>query len=45
MDGLKVVTGVIHDQNRLFVGDYLTHNIETEIDLGDVEKRWREKEL
>ena len=45
IDGLKIVTGVIHDENRLFVSDYFTSNSETEIDFDDVETRWSEKEL
>ena len=45
LDGLVVVTGVIHDENRLFVSDYFSSNSETEIDFDDVETRWRELAL
>jgi len=40
LDGLYIVTGVIHDEQRLFVSDYYRNNSEVEIRFSDVLEHW-----
>ena len=40
LDGIKLVTGVIHDDERLFVSDYFESGPEVEVPFSDVTDRW-----
>ena len=46
IESLLIVTGVIHDEERLFVqdpSDRLNRGLEFEIWFGEITRHWREK--